>query len=561
MIPAVGKSGAGTTSISSSTVISGLASSAQAGVDDLGEVVRRDVGRHAHGNAGRPVDEQIGQPRGKHRRLHLLAVVIGHEIDGFPVDVGEHLRRDLLQPALRVAVGRCPVAVDRAEVALPVDQRVAQRELLHHPHERLVGRRIAVRMVFAEHVADDARAFHVGPVPDRVRLVHREQHAAVDGLQPVAHVRQRAADDHAHRVIEIGMPHLGFEAYRQGFFRKLLHGWGILPLCVMRGLRSTFRVVPEMLQREVRKAASGIPPPCPASRLRGAGSGRGLGRALKTQHFITPLQCRDTRRWSVAKTRLSFAPAPGLCYIFERNKGFGATVDSPVFHRSARITGPQKLVQNQSLRGEIMTRRLVTGALVGAMAAVFSAGVSAQANPTNSGYVLSATGAPDNNVVRSGNYGDPRSSNLCWRTGYWTPAMAIVECDPDLVPKPAPAPAPAAAPPPPPAARAGARTGPCSAGAEDHAGVQGAVRLRQGRAETRRQGRDRHRDHRQAQGRPEARAGPRHRAYRPDRLAGVQPEAVRAPRRLSPRLPRVEGRRQGQDRDPRHGQDAAGSRA
>jgi OOP family OmpA-OmpF porin len=101
-----------------------------------------------------------------------------------------------------------------------------------------------------------------------------------------------------------------------------------------------------------------------------------------------------------------------------------------------------------------MTRRLVTGALVGALAAAFSAGVAAQANPTNSGYVLSATGAPDNNVVRSGNYGDPRISNLCWRTGYWSPAMAIVECDPDLVPKvamaPPPAPAPAAAPPPPP---------------------------------------------------------------------------------------------------------------
>ena len=36
---------------------------------------------------------------------------------------------------------------------------------------------------------------------------------------------------------------------------------------------------------------------------------------------------------------------------------------------------------------------------------------------------------------------------LCWRAGYWTPAMAIIECDPDLVPKP---PAPVAAPPPPP---------------------------------------------------------------------------------------------------------------
>ena len=40
---------------------------------------------------------------------------------------------------------------------------------------------------------------------------------------------------------------------------------------------------------------------------------------------------------------------------------------------------------------------------------------------------------------------------LCWRAGYWTPAMAIMECDPDLVPKPA-APAPRVAPPPAPRA-------------------------------------------------------------------------------------------------------------
>ncbi len=50
----------------------------------------------------------------------------------------------------------------------------------------------------------------------------------------------------------------------------------------------------------------------------------------------------------------------------------------------------------------------------------------------------------------------------CWRAGYWTPAMAIAECDPDLIPKPAPkpvaapvpapAPKPAAAPAPKPAA-------------------------------------------------------------------------------------------------------------
>jgi OmpA-OmpF porin, OOP family len=53
------------------------------------------------------------------------------------------------------------------------------------------------------------------------------------------------------------------------------------------------------------------------------------------------------------------------------------------------------------------------------------------------GYVIDQRGY----VAKSG-------TGLCWRTGYWTPAMAIEECDPDLVKKEAPAAAaPAAAAP------------------------------------------------------------------------------------------------------------------
>lgn len=40
------------------------------------------------------------------------------------------------------------------------------------------------------------------------------------------------------------------------------------------------------------------------------------------------------------------------------------------------------------------------------------------------GYVVDQRG----HVAKSG-------TGLCWRTGYWTPAMAIAECDPDLMPK------------------------------------------------------------------------------------------------------------------------------
>ena len=195
----------------------------QARGDDLAQVVRRDVGRHADGDARRAVDQQVRDLGRQDRRLQLLAVVIGYEIDGFLVDIGQHLGGDSFQPAFGIAVRSRSVTVDRAEIALTVDQRIAQRKILHHPHQRLVGRAVAVRMVFAEHVADDARAFDVRPIPNGIGLMHRKQHAAMHGFEAVAHVRQRPSHDHAHRVIEVGMPHFCFEAYWQGFFSELLH--------------------------------------------------------------------------------------------------------------------------------------------------------------------------------------------------------------------------------------------------------------------------------------------------------------------------------------------------
>ena len=79
-----------------------------------------------------------------------------------------------------------------------------------------------------------------------------------------------------------------------------------------------------------------------------------------------------------------------------------------------------------------------------AIIALYSLGLSvpvAADSPSRSGYLQDSRG----NIVRN-NYGE------CWRTGYWTPAMAIAECDPNLVktaeaaPEPMPAPAPAPAP-------------------------------------------------------------------------------------------------------------------
>jgi OOP family OmpA-OmpF porin len=81
--------------------------------------------------------------------------------------------------------------------------------------------------------------------------------------------------------------------------------------------------------------------------------------------------------------------------------------------------------------------------VIAACAATISpAQVMAHNEPRTQGYLVDSRGE----LARSG-------TGLCWRTGYWTPEMAIKECDPDLIRKAeapvidaAPVPVPAAIP-------------------------------------------------------------------------------------------------------------------
>src|SRR5215471_3905606 len=68
-----------------------------------------------------------------------------------------------------------------------------------------------MRVVFTDDLADDARRFAVAAVPLVAVHLHRVEDAAVDRLQPVAHIGQRARHDYAHCVIEVGAPHLLFD--------------------------------------------------------------------------------------------------------------------------------------------------------------------------------------------------------------------------------------------------------------------------------------------------------------------------------------------------------------
>ncbi len=177
------------------------------GVDDLAQVVGRDVGGHAHRDALAAVDQQVGEPGRQHLGLLHLARVVVVEVDGVLVDVLEHAHGDGGQAALGVAGGRRRV-VERAEVALGVHERVAQAEGLAHAHQGVVDRAVAVGVVLAHDVAGDPGALHGGPVGPGPHVVHAPEDAAVHRLQAVARVGQGPRHDDRHGVVEEGPLHL-----------------------------------------------------------------------------------------------------------------------------------------------------------------------------------------------------------------------------------------------------------------------------------------------------------------------------------------------------------------
>ncbi len=181
-----------------------------AGVDDFGEIVGRNVGRHAHRNASRAVDDEVGDARGEDGGFGGGLVVVGGEVYGVGVDVGEHFAGDASEAGLGVSHGGRWVAVDGAEVALAVYEGVAEAEGLGEADHGVVDGGVAVGVEVAHDVADDLGGLGELLVELEAHLLHAVEDATVDGFEAVTDVGQGSADDDRHRVVEVGAAHLLF---------------------------------------------------------------------------------------------------------------------------------------------------------------------------------------------------------------------------------------------------------------------------------------------------------------------------------------------------------------
>ena len=130
-------------------------------VDDFAQVVRRHVGRHADGDAGAAVDEQIWKGGRENGRLSSRLVVVRDEIDRVLVHVVHQRGAEMGHARFGVTHGRWRIAFDRTEVALAIDEAFAHRPRLGHVHERRINHGFAVRVIVTARVTADLRALRV----------------------------------------------------------------------------------------------------------------------------------------------------------------------------------------------------------------------------------------------------------------------------------------------------------------------------------------------------------------------------------------------------------------
>ena len=126
-----------------------------AGPQHFTEVVRRHVGGHADRDARRAVDQDVGKLGRDDDRLLGLGVVGRPHLDGVLPQLRQQMVGERGQLGLGIPVSRGRIAIDRAEIALAIDERHPHHKVLRQPHQSVIRRLVAMGMVLARDLADD----------------------------------------------------------------------------------------------------------------------------------------------------------------------------------------------------------------------------------------------------------------------------------------------------------------------------------------------------------------------------------------------------------------------
>ncbi len=124
-------------------------------IDDFSQVVWRDLGRHTDSDPLGTVNQQVGIFARQHQRFFKRIVVVGPEIDCFLVDVVKQFVGQAVHANLGITHRRSRIAIDRTEISLAVNQRIAHGKILRHSYDGVIHGGVTMRVILTDDVTND----------------------------------------------------------------------------------------------------------------------------------------------------------------------------------------------------------------------------------------------------------------------------------------------------------------------------------------------------------------------------------------------------------------------
>ena len=177
-------------------------------VDDLAQIVRRNIGSHTHGNTISAINKKVGNFRRHHGRLLKGIIEVVDHINGLLLKIVHRTFANLGEAAFRITHSSGRIAVDRTEVTLAVNKFVAHVPILSHTHQRAVDRAVAMRVILTQNLTHDAGTFLIRLVAGIADTHHTIEDSTMNRLESISDIGKGSCHNHGHRIIYVGRFHL-----------------------------------------------------------------------------------------------------------------------------------------------------------------------------------------------------------------------------------------------------------------------------------------------------------------------------------------------------------------
>ena len=186
-------------------------------VDCFTQIMRRHIGRHTDRDTVAAVDQQIREAGGEDNRFLLCAVEVRLEIHRIFVDVTHQFHSHFAQTGFCITHGGSAITVNRTEVALSFNERIACVEILRKTHHCIIYGTVTMGMITAHAVPDDTRTLTSGFVGSDAEFLHRVHDAAVNRLHAIPDIGKSTACNNRHRIGDEAFLHFMFQIDRTNF--------------------------------------------------------------------------------------------------------------------------------------------------------------------------------------------------------------------------------------------------------------------------------------------------------------------------------------------------------